>query len=88
MSFRGKPIRAAIGSSFMVENAKDNPFAGAALLKAFLSGPQELSITDSANSISEALMKKLGGQLLPLRACNGCGCFVQRGLLFSAINPR
>ena len=43
MSFRGKPIRAALGSSLMVEKAKDNPFAGVALLKAFLNGPQELS---------------------------------------------
>ena len=68
MSFRGKPIRAALGSSLMVEKAKDNPFAGAALLKAFLDGAQELSITDTANPISVAMLKKCGGQLLPVES--------------------
>jgi hypothetical protein len=68
MSFRGKPIRAALGSSFMVEKAKDNPFAGAALLKAFLDGAQELSFTDTANSISVAMWKKRGGQRLPVES--------------------
>ena len=46
----------------MVENTKNNAFAGAALLKTFMNGPQELSITDTANSISVALWTKLGGQ--------------------------
>jgi hypothetical protein len=68
MSFRGKPIRAALGSSLMVEKAKDNPFAGAALLKAFLDGAQELSFTDTANPISVAIWKKRGGQLLPVES--------------------
>ena len=68
MSFRGKPIRAALGSTLMVEKAKDNPFAGAALLKAFLDGAQELSFTDTANPISGAMWKKRGGQLLPVES--------------------
>jgi hypothetical protein len=52
----------------MVENTKNNAFAGAALLKTFMNGPQELSITDTANSISVALWTKLGGQQLPLES--------------------
>jgi hypothetical protein len=60
MAFRGRPVRAALASSLMVENTKNNAFAGAALLKTFMNGPQKLSITDTANSISVALWTKLG----------------------------
>jgi hypothetical protein len=83
MSFRGKPIRAAIGSSFMVEKVKDSPFAGAALLKAFLSGPQELSITDSANSIAEPMWKQFGGQLLRLESMQWLRVLRPGGLILS-----
>ena len=58
-------------SSLMVENTKNNAFAGAASLKTFMNGPQELSITDTANSISVALWTKLGGQQLPWTAWIG-----------------
>ena len=63
MLFQGKQIRAALGSQYMVENAKDNPLAGVALLKAFINGPQDVSITESANSIAVPLWTKLGATL-------------------------
>src|ERR1700730_4120580 len=49
MSFGGQPIRTALASSIMVENPKANPLAGAALLRSFVNGPQDLSISESAN---------------------------------------
>jgi hypothetical protein len=88
MSFRGKPIRAALATSLMVEKAKDNPFAGAALLKAFLSGPQELSFTDTANSISVAMWKKLGGQLLPAESMEWLRVLRPAGLVLSILGDR
>ncbi len=68
MSFRGKPIRVALTSSIMVEKPKDDPLAGARLLRAVLNGPQELSISDDSNHISVAMWKKLGGQSVPLES--------------------
>jgi hypothetical protein len=88
MSFRGSPIRAAVGSSFMVEKPKDHPFAGAALLKAFLDGPQELSITDSANSISVALWKQFGARLLPVESMKWLRVLRPAGLALSILGDR
>jgi hypothetical protein len=68
MSFRGKPIRVALTSSIMVEKPKDDPLAGARLLRAVLNGPQDLSISDDSNHISVAMWKKLGGQSVPLES--------------------
>ena len=88
MSFRGKPIRAAVGSSFMVEKPEHHPCAGAALLKAFLNGPQELSITDSANSISVALWKQFRGQLLPVESMKWLRVLRPAGLALSILGDR
>ena len=88
MSFRGKPIRAALGSSLMVEKTKDNPFAGAALLKAFLDGAQELSFTDTANPISVAMWKKRGGQLLPVESMDWWRVLRPAGLALSLLGER
>lgn len=65
MSLGDKPVRAALASSIMVESPKDDPFAGARLLRAFLNGPQDLSFSDDANHTSVVMWKKLGGQSLP-----------------------
>lgn len=68
MALRGKPIRAALGSSIMVRDPAGNPLAGAALLRAFFNGPQDLSMSDDANQISVAMWKKLGAQSIPLES--------------------
>ena len=88
MSFRGKPVLAAVSSSFMVENAQNNPFAGVALLKTFMSGPQELSFTDAANSISVAMWTKLGGQQLPLESMDWLRVLRPAGLALSLLEKR
>lgn len=65
MVCRGRPIRAALASSAMVEHPDQHPLAGARLLRAFLNGPQDLSFSDDANRTSVAMWKKLGAHSVP-----------------------
>lgn len=59
----GRPLRAAFAGSMMVEEPDDNPLAGARLLRAFLAGPQDISLTETANATALAMWQKLS---LPL----------------------
>ncbi len=65
MVFEGRRLQAAIGGSFMVEGYEDDPYAGARLLRAFQNGPQDLSLTETANDVSTAMWRKLRGVILP-----------------------
>ncbi len=58
--FNAKPVRAAVAGSLMVENPAENPLAGARLLRSFLAGPQDLSISESANAVSMGMWERLG----------------------------
>jgi hypothetical protein len=62
MSFHGRPVRAAVPSSLVVDRPEENPLAGAKLLRSFIAGPQEISITDTANALSAGMIQRLGGQ--------------------------
>ena len=68
MCFRGRKIRAAIAGSLMVDRPEDNPLAGARLLRSFATGPQELSISENANRVSEDMWQKLGGRTVPFES--------------------
>lgn len=61
----GKPVRGAVCGSFMVDGHQEDPFAGARLLRKMLSGPQEISLTETANHISTGMWRKLHGSVLP-----------------------
>lgn len=65
MVLHGRPIRAAVAGSLMVERPDANPLAGARLLRSFLSGPQDLSFSETANPLSQGMWEKLGGTALP-----------------------
>lgn len=65
MRFNGRPLRAAICGSLMVEDHERDPMAGARLLKAFLDGPQDLSFSETANEVSTQLWTRLRGVVLP-----------------------
>src|SRR5439155_8853483 len=56
-----RPVRAAVGSQFIVEPSRRSTLAAVKLLKAFLSGPQDLPIADEANDVSRKLWERLGG---------------------------
>jgi len=59
-TFQNRPIRVAVGTQLMVDPAARG-LAGVALVKAFLSGPQDLSLADLANDVSRRLWEGLGG---------------------------
>ena len=65
LTFRGTTVRAAVAGSLMVDRPQENPLAGARLLRAYLGGPQELSLSDSANAVSRGMWERLGGKAMP-----------------------
>lgn len=65
MEHSGRTLRAAVCGTFMVEAREDDPFAGARLLRDVLSGPQDLSFTETSNDLSTALWRKVNGHVLP-----------------------
>ncbi|MCD2177889.1 hypothetical protein [Rhizobium sp. C1] len=60
-----RPIRAAFCGALMSEDHESDPLAGARLLKAFISGPQDISLSETANVISETMWTKLRGRTIP-----------------------
>ena len=65
MVLKDRPLRMALCSSIMVDHASAGPLAGAKLLKAALSGPQDLSFTDTASDVSLRMWRGLGAAALP-----------------------
>lgn len=57
---------AAICCALMAENPAGNALAGARLLRGFLSGPQDVSLTETANAVSKEMWRKLRGAVLPV----------------------
>lgn len=94
MLLDGRSVEAAAAGSLMVEHAERHPTAGARLLRSFLSGPQELSFSETANDISQRMWEKVGGERLPtisldwLRVLRPAGfaAFIARNA-FSAARP-
>jgi len=60
MSVRGEPIRVAYGSNFVVDPNSRSTLAGLHLVRALLSGEQDLSMSDSANDLSRKVQRALG----------------------------
>lgn len=66
LRFRGAPLRASVAGALMVRDHLRQPMAGARLLRAYMSGPQALSMGDTANWTSKTLWERIGGRTLPL----------------------
>jgi hypothetical protein len=60
-----RKLRAAYCGALMSEDHESDPLAGARLLKAFISGPQDVSLSETANVISETMWTKLRGKTIP-----------------------
>jgi hypothetical protein len=58
-------IRAAFCGALMSEDHDSDPLAGARLLKAFVGGPQDISLSETANVISETMWSRLRGKTIP-----------------------
>jgi hypothetical protein len=65
MELNDTRIHAAIGSSLMVDDHVNNPHVGARLLRAFLSGPQDISVGETASDRTLAMWLSLRGIVLP-----------------------
>lgn len=65
MSFRGRKLRAAVPSSLMVDDPHKHPLAGARLVRAFLSGPQDLSFSEPISPLAQSMWERLGGETTP-----------------------
>lgn len=66
MSIRGRTLRFAFGSNFVVEAGSRASLAAMQLVNAFMKGPQDVSITDSATEGVRQLFKGLGFSVLPI----------------------
>ncbi len=62
MTFQDKPIRVAIGTQLMV-SPESRGLAGRRLVRAFLTGPQDLSVSDLGNDATRRLWESLGGSV-------------------------
>jgi hypothetical protein len=61
MCLRGRPLRVAVSCQFVVDPAKRHSLTALQLAKAYLSGPQDLTIADGANELSRRIWTALGG---------------------------
>jgi hypothetical protein len=61
MHVDGRTIQAAVSCHFVVEPTRRSSPAGIQLLGRFLSGPQDLSLADSAGDVSRRIWERLGG---------------------------
>ena len=61
MSLRGRPVRVAVGCQFMVDPHKRDSITALQLAKAFVSGPQDLTLADGANDLSRRMWMGIGG---------------------------
>jgi hypothetical protein len=61
MRFQGRPLRVAVSCQFMVDPDKRRSLVALQLMKAYLSGPQDLSLADGASDQSRLLWIGLGG---------------------------
>ncbi|MBZ5502478.1 MAG: GNAT family N-acetyltransferase [Acidobacteriia bacterium] len=66
MSIQGKTIRLAFGSNFVVDPESRASMAAIQLVRAFMKGSQDVSITDSANENSRQFLRSLGFHVVPV----------------------
>lgn len=65
LELEGRKLRGAVCGSLMVDERDGDPFAGARLMRSFLCGPQDISLSETANPVSEGMWRKLRGTILP-----------------------
>jgi hypothetical protein len=66
MVLQGSPVRLAFGSNFVVDPSVRMSSAAIQLVRAFMRGGQDISITDSANEMSRQLLRSLGFNVIPV----------------------
>jgi hypothetical protein len=66
MTYQGKVVRLAFGSNFVMDPESRASMAAIQLVRGFMKGPQDISITDSANENSRQLLRSLGFTIVPI----------------------
>ncbi len=69
MSFKGSPVHTAVTSQFMVDSSRHHGNAAIELMKRFLAGPQELSLTDGATQGARRIWEALRGEVATTYSC-------------------
>lgn len=62
----GHAVRVAVSCQFMVDPERRHSLTALHLLRRYLSGPQDIALTDGANDASRRVWQAAGGQLSPL----------------------
>ena len=66
MSLQGETIRLAFGSNLVVDPEGRASVTAMQLVRTFMKGTQDVSITDSANEMSRPLLRSLGFNVVPI----------------------
>jgi hypothetical protein len=64
--FDGRPIRVGISGQLVTEPGARSQAAGAFLMREYLNGPQDLTITDTASAVVRKIWERLGGEAYQL----------------------
>ena len=67
MVFKGEPILVAVPGNFVVRPGPDgkvDAFSAIGLVRRFLTGPQDLSLTDTSNDLSRRMWEAAGGAVV------------------------
>ena len=64
MSFDGRPIRMGVAGQLVSDPDQRHLAVGALLMRQYLSGPQDLTITDGATDVVHEIWVRLGGHAL------------------------
>ena len=84
----GRALRAAIAGTLMVEAPEREPLAGAKLIRSVIKGPQDISLSETTNLISQALWERLGGSVVPLMSLDWFRVFRPSGAALSLLAER
>jgi hypothetical protein len=68
VTINGCRYEAAVSSQFIVGRQANTPLVAVRLLKAYVEGPQDLSIADEATESARKLWESVGGTTLPLQS--------------------
>jgi len=66
MTIQGQQIRLAFGSNFVLDPESRSSMAAMQLVRTFMKGTQDISLTDSANENSRQLLRSLGFGVVPV----------------------
>ena len=83
--YRDKQYRGAVAGTLMVEDPAKEPLAGAKLLRAVVKGPQDFTVSETTNLISQRLWEPLGGKVVPLLSLDWFRVFSPAGAAFATL---